>query len=49
MGREKCHKKEIIDAWIKDVNVEIWTQQEVIDFGAYGNNPTYLTNLLYMS
>ena len=24
MGREKCHSKEIIDEWIKDVLVEIW-------------------------
>ena len=49
MGRKSCHSKKMINEWIKDVNVEIWNQQEVKDFGAYGPHPTYITNLLYLS
>ena len=48
-GKLKCHKKEDIDAWIKDVNIEVWTKQEVIDFSAYGKDPYYTTNLIQMS
>ena len=49
MGREDCHNKTVINEWIKDINVEIWTMQKVIDFEKYGSDPTYFTNMIYTS
>ena len=41
LGREKCHPKPIIDEWIKDINVEIWSNEKNIDMTKYGPDPTY--------
>jgi len=45
-GRKKCHKKGDIDEFIKEVTVEIWSQQLTIDFLDSGQNPTYLTKTM---
>ena len=45
MGREKCHGKESINEWIKDVLIEVWSLERVVDNTKYGPNPTYRTNV----
>ena len=31
MGREKCHEEKSINEWIKDVLVEAWSLERVVD------------------
>ena len=47
MGREKCYSKHIINEWIKDVEVNVWSNQKSIDMEAYGSDPTYENNFLH--
>jgi hypothetical protein len=47
VGKSTCHKKETVDAWLTDVDVEMWAMQKVVDFKKYGLDPTYWTNLMY--
>jgi hypothetical protein len=43
-GRANCHEEKKIDEWVGDIDVEIWTLNKVIDFDAYGDDPTYIVN-----
>ena len=44
MNRPKCHSESIINEWIQDVDVQVWTQSKKIDSQKYGQNPDYLVN-----
>ena len=43
-GRKACHDEKVINSWVDDIDVEVWSLQKVIDFDAYGDDPTYITN-----
>jgi hypothetical protein len=49
MGRPDCHDKTTIDKWISDLDVQVWNMNKVINFGAYGPDPTYYVNKLFNS
>ena len=49
MGRPKCHSDYKINTWIKDVNVQSWSLNKVIDFDYYGDDPTYWVNEMLKS
>ena len=44
-----CHPKHVVDNWLKDVDVQVWQVEKVIDFSMYGPNPTYPTNFIVKS
>jgi hypothetical protein len=44
MGRDKCHSKPIIDKWIEDVHVDVWSNHKTLDMEKYGSDPTYENN-----
>ena len=35
-----CKEREEVDAFIKDIEVETWTNNEMVDFAIFGGQPT---------
>ena len=49
MNRPKCHSEHIINEWIEDVDVQVWSTSKKIDSEKYGQNPDYFVNSLISS